>query len=50
MFVIQAENIDHSDEGKNSLQAALVIRGFVIRGFDYSRTKKPRITRENCQF
>jgi hypothetical protein len=33
---------------KNSVQAALVIRGFGIRGFDYSRKKKPRITRENC--
>jgi hypothetical protein len=32
------------------VQAALVIRGFSIRGFDYSRTQKPRITRENCHF
>jgi hypothetical protein len=35
---------------KFSLQAALDIRGFVIRGFDYSRTISPRITRENSQF
>ncbi len=33
-----------------TIQAALVIRGFSIRGFDYSRTQKPRITRENCHF
>jgi hypothetical protein len=32
------------------IQAALVIRGFSIRGFDYSRAQKPRITRENCLF
>ncbi len=25
------------------IQAALVIRGFSIRGFDYSRTQKPQI-------
>ncbi len=31
----------------NKLQAALVIRGFNIRGFDHSRSQKPRITREN---
>ncbi len=30
---------------KYKVQAALA-----IRGFDYSRTKKPRITLENCQF
>jgi hypothetical protein len=29
----------------NNVQAALVIRGFVIRGFDYLRTQKQRITR-----
>ena len=34
------------------IQAALAIRdfgirGFGIRGFDYSRTQKPKITREN---
>ncbi len=32
------------------VQAALVIRGFGIRGFDYSRMQKPQITRENCYF
>ena len=32
------------------IQAALVIRGFGIRGFDYSRMQKPRIARENCYF
>jgi len=35
---------------QNTVQAALVIRGFGIRGFDYSRAQKPRITRENCTF
>ncbi len=29
------------------LQAALVIRGFAIRGFDYSRTRKPGKTANN---
>jgi hypothetical protein len=33
-----------------NIQAALVIRGFSIRGFDDSRTQKPQITRENCHF
>jgi hypothetical protein len=32
------------------VQAALVIRGFSIRGFDYSRSQKLQITRENCHF
>ncbi len=32
------------------IQAALVIRDFNIRGFDYSRMQKPRITREYCYF
>ncbi len=36
--------------GVLNLQAALVIRGFSIRDFDYSRTQKPRIARENCHF
>jgi len=34
----------------NNVQAALAIRGFGIRSFDFSRTKKPQITRENCIF
>ncbi len=34
----------------DQIQAALAIRGLGIRGFDYSRTEKPRITRENCHF
>ena len=29
----------------NEIQASLA-----IRGFDYSRTQKPRITRDNCNF
>jgi hypothetical protein len=32
------------------VQSALVIHGFGIRGFDYSRMQKPQITRENCYF
>ena len=32
------------------VQAALAICGFGIRSFDYSRTQKPQITRENCNF
>jgi len=32
------------------IKAALAIRGLGILGFDYSRTQKPRITRENCHF
>ena len=32
------------------VQAALVIRGLRIRGYDYTRTQKPRIARENCYF
>jgi hypothetical protein len=32
------------------VQAALVFRGFGIRGFDYSRSQKQRITRENSYF
>jgi len=32
------------------IQVALTIRGLGIRSFDYSRTQKPQITRENCQF
>ncbi len=35
---------------KNNVQAALVIRGFGIRGFDYSRMQKPLIAKENCYF
>jgi hypothetical protein len=34
----------------NTVQAALVIRGFGIRGFDYSRMQKLRIARENFYF
>jgi hypothetical protein len=30
-----------------TVQAALAIRGFSIRGFHYARTLKPRKTREN---
>ncbi len=37
-----------NDVQQNIIQAALVIRGFGIRGFDYSRMQKPRIKRENC--
>jgi len=32
------------------VQAALAIHGLGIRGFDYSRTQKPQITRETCHF
>jgi hypothetical protein len=51
-MLISNKSILKMDIFKNGLQvqAARVIRGFGIRGFDYSRTKKPRITRENCQF
>ncbi len=33
-----------------TLQVALDIRGRGIRSFDYSRTQKPRIMRDNCHF
>jgi len=33
-----------------NIQAALAICGLDIRGFDYSRTQKPRITRDNSNF
>ncbi len=44
------ENIFASPIEFNCIQAALVIRGFDIRGFDYSQKKKLQITRENCHF
>ncbi len=33
-----------------NIQAALIIHGFGIRGFDYSRMQKPQIARENFNF
>jgi len=33
-----------------NVQAAFAIRGIGIRGFDYLRTQKPRVTRETCHF
>jgi len=32
------------------VQAGFAIRGLGIRGFDYSRTQKAQIMRENCHF
>ncbi len=50
--VLIEPNFDKFDlkERKNEIQAALVVRGFGIQGFDYSRTQKPRIMMENFYF
>ncbi len=50
LVILCVRKIDKSYDFRHKIQAALVIRGFSIRGFDYSRTQKPRITRENCHF